>query len=86
MTDFEKRIPDDDTIVEDWPEPEDYEDEDDWDDYADADGPKDYEVKFKLLGATDAEVNTVSRYLFDAIIKELSISPDKLKLLELGED
>jgi hypothetical protein len=84
----------DDHIVEDWPEPEDpeysededYEDEDDWDDYADDEGPQDYEVKFKLLGATEEEVRTISRYLFDAIAKELEIPYTKLEDLEIEED
>jgi hypothetical protein len=78
----------DDHIVEDWPEPEDedYEDEDDWDDYVDDEGPQDYEVKFKLLGATEEEVRTISRYLFDAIAKELEIPYTKLEDLEIEED
>lgn len=81
----------DDHIVEDWPEPgdpedEDYEDEDDWDDYVDDEGPQDYEVKFKLLGATEEEVRTISRYLFDAISKELEIPYTKLEDLEIEED
>lgn len=78
----------DDHIVEDWPEPEDedYEDEDDWDDYADDEGPQDYEVKFKLLGATEEEVRTISRYLFEAIAKELEIPYSKLDDLEIEED
>lgn len=80
----------DDHIVEDWPDPEDededYEDEDDWDDYADDEGPQDYEVKFKLLGATEEEVRTISRYLFDAIAKELEIPYTKLDDLEIEED
>jgi hypothetical protein len=75
-------------IVEDWPDPEDedYEDEDDWNDYADDEGPQDYEVKFKLLGATEEEVRTISRYLFDAIAKELEIPYTKLEDLEIEED
>ena len=78
----------DDHIVEDWPDPEDedYEDEDDWDDYADDEGPQDYEVKFKLLGATEEEVRTISRYLFDAITKELEIPYTKLEDLKIEED
>lgn len=79
----------DDHIVEDWPDPEDedYEDEDDWDDYVDEpEGPQDYEVKFKLLGATEEEVRTISRYLFDAIAKELEIPYTKLEDLEIEED
>ena len=79
----------DDHIVEDWPDPEDEdyedEDEDDWDDYADDEGPQDYEVKFKLLGATEEEVRTISRYLFDAITKELEIPYTKLEDLEIEE-
>jgi hypothetical protein len=78
----------DDHIVEDWPDPEDedYEDEDDWDDYADDEGPKDYEVKFKLRGATEEEVRTISRYLLEAIAKELEIPYTKLEDLEIEED
>ena len=78
----------DDHIVEDWPDPEDedYEDEDDWDDYVDDEGPQDYEVKFKLLGATEEEVRTISRYLFEAIAKELEIPYSKLDDLEIEED
>lgn len=78
----------DDHIVEDWPDPEDedYEDEDDWDDYVDDEGPQDYEVKFKLLGATEEEVRTISRYLFEAITKELEIPYSKLDDLEIEED
>ena len=78
-----------DHIVEDWPEPvedKDYEDEDDWDDYVDDEGPQDYEVKFKLLGATEEEVRTISRYLFEAIAKELEIPYSKLDDLEIEED
>ena len=78
----------DDHIVEDWPDPEDedYEDEDDWDDYVDDEGPLDYEVKFKLRGATEEEVRTISRYLFEAITKELEIPYEKLDDLEIEED
>ena len=91
MADFEKRIPEDDPIVEEWPDPddtyEDEEDEDDWDDYVDEpEGPQDYEVKFKLIGATEEEVRTISRYLFDAITKELEIPYAKLEDLEIEED
>lgn len=76
----------DDHIVEDWPDPEDedYEDEDDWDD--DTDEPQDYEIKFKLIGATEEEIRTISRYLFDAIAKELEIPYEKLEGLEIEED
>lgn len=81
----------DDHIVDEWPNPEedymgDYDDEDDWDDYVDDEGPQDYEVKFKLLGATEEEVRTISRYLFDAIAKELEIPYTKLEDLEIEED
>jgi hypothetical protein len=79
----------DDHIVEDWPEPvdEDYEDEDDWDDYVDADeGPKDYEVRFKLVAASEEEVNEINRYLFELINKELEIPYSKLEDLEIEED
>lgn len=89
MTDFEKRIPDEETIVEDWPEPDEYEDEDedDWDDYAEDDeGPMDYEIKFKLIGATEAEINWISRYMFEALSKELEIDLSKFDDLEIEED
>jgi hypothetical protein len=92
MTDFENRIPEDEAMVDEWPNPEedymgDYDDEDDWDDYADEpEGPMDYEVKFKLKGATEEEVRTISRYLFDAIVKELEIHYSKLEDLEIEED
>ena len=91
MDDFEKRIPDE-TMIDDWPNPEEdyggaYDREDDWDVYEDVgDGTKDYEVTFKLVGATDEEVNAISHYLFDAIVKELDIHPDKLERLEIEED
>ncbi len=81
----------DDHIVDEWPNPEedyggDYDNEDDWDDYVDDEGSQDYEVKFKLLGATEEEVRTISRYLFDAISKELEIPYTKLEDLEIEED
>ena len=42
--DFERRIPDE-PMIEEWPDPEEYEDaEDVWDDYED-EGPMGYEVK-----------------------------------------
>ncbi len=89
MTDFEKRIPDEETNVEDWPDPDDYsaDEDDDWDDYEEEpEGPRNYEVKFKLIGATEEEVRTISRYLFDAIAKELEIPYSKLEDLEIEED
>ena len=91
MTDFENRIPEDEAMVDEWPNPEedymgDYDDEDDWDDYVDDEGPQDYEVKFKLKGATEEEVRTISRYLFEAIEKELEIPYTKLEDLEIEED
>lgn len=88
MTDFEKRIPDE-PMVEDWPEPDEYEDEDedDRDDYAEDDeGPMDYEIKFKLIGATEAEINWISRYMFEALSKEFEIDLSKFDDLEIEED
>jgi hypothetical protein len=87
MNDFEKRIPEDETIVEDWPEPDDYDDEDEWDDYEEEpEGPQDYEIRFKAKGLTAEEVSWISRYLFDAIEKELEIPYSKLEDLEIEED
>ena len=87
MTDFEKRH-EDATIIEEWPNPEsDYEDEDDWDyEVDDSNEPKNYEVKFKVTGATVDEINWISRYLFAIISKELSIPHEKLDDLEIEED
>ena len=91
MGDFEKRIPDE-TMIDEWPNPEEdyggaYDSEDDWDDFDDQDENvlNDYDVTFRLVGATTEEVNAISRYLFDAIIKELDIHPDKLERLEIEE-
>lgn len=89
MADFEKRIPDENPLVDEWPNPEedyggDYDREDDWDDYPE--GLQDYEVTFKLKDATEEEVRTLSRYLFDAITKELEIPYTKLEDLEIEED
>lgn len=92
MADFEKRIPDENPLVDEWPNPEedyggDYDRADDWDDYIDEpEGPQDYEVTFKLKDATEEEVRTISRYLFDAIAKELEIPYTKLEDLEIEED
>lgn len=87
MTDFEKCIPEDETMVEDWPDPDDNEDDDDWDyEVDDSNEPKDYEVRFKVNGATTEEINWLSRYLFATISKELSIPHEKLDDLEIEED
>jgi len=81
----EKRIPEDEPMVEDWPEPADYEDE--WDDYEEEPvDSQDYEISFKAKGLTAAEVSWLSRYLFDAIEKELEIPHSKLEALEIEED
>lgn len=92
MTDFENRIPEDEAMIEEWPNPEedymgDYDNEDDWDDYTDEpEGPMDYAVRFKLVGATEEEVSDISRYLFRIIEKELKIHYSKLVDLEIEED
>ena len=87
MTDFEKRIPEDETIVEDWPDPDDYDnEEDDLDYYLEDDSPTDFEVRFKLTGATADEIDWISRYLFDVVSKHLSIPIEKFDGLEIEED
>ena len=88
MTDFEKRVPDEETMVEEWPDPaDDYEDEEDWEDYEEEpEGPMDYEVRFKLKGATEDEINWISRYMFEALSKELEIPFEKFEDLEIEED
>jgi len=87
MSDFEKRIPEDETMVEEWPEPDDYDDKDEWDDYEEEpEELQDYEIRFKAKGLTAEEVKWISRYLFDAIEKELEISCSKLEDLEIEED
>lgn len=83
--DFERRIPDE-PMIEEWPDPEEYEDaEDVWDDYED-EGPMDYEVKFKLRHASVEQLNSISRYLFEVISKEFAIDYDQLEELEIEED
>jgi len=82
MTDFEKRIPEDETMIEEWPEP-DYEE----DDYEEEEEELlDYEIRFKAKGLTAEEARTLSRYLFDAIEKELEIPYSKLEDFEIEED
>lgn len=77
-------------IVEGWPDPDDYDkyevDEDDWDNDVDDEGPMDYEVQFKVKGATREEVRVISRYLFEAISKELDIPYYKLEDIKIEED
>lgn len=90
MTDFEKRTKDEAAMIEEWPDPKNNyevdEDEDDWDDYVDVPESQDFEVKFKLRGATEEEVSCIARYLFEAITNELEIPYDKLDDLEIEED
>ena len=74
-----------------WPDTEenfegDY-DEDDRDSYTDGiRNTQDYEIKFKAKGLSDEEVTWISRYLFEAIAKELKIPYEKLDDLEIEED
>lgn len=90
MADFERRIPEE--LVDDWPNPEEdyggaYDADDDWDDFEEeTEEPQDYEIRFKAKGLTSQEVAWISRYLFDAISKELEIPYDKLEDLEIEED
>ena len=86
MSDFEKRIPDD-PMIEEWPEPdEDYDTDDDFDDFEDDLIAHDYEVKFMVRNATPEQLDSISRYLFDLISKELGIPYDNLEELEIEED
>ncbi len=88
-----KRYTDNKAMVEGWPDPEpedDFdtfeEDEDDWYNDVDAAEPLDYEIRFKLKGATKKEISWINRYLFDALSKELDIPYDKFEDLEIEED
>lgn len=85
MNDFEQRIPDDEAMVEDWPDPTDY-DDDETDFDAEPEYPRDYEIRFKAERLTQTEVDWINRYLFDVISKELEISYSKLSGLEIEED
>lgn len=82
MPEFEKNLTAEETMIEDWPDPED----DEEDDIPEIEGPKDYEISFKAKGLTAQEVTVLSRYLFDAIDKELEISSLKLEGLLIDED
>jgi hypothetical protein len=92
MSDFEQRIPEDDHMIEDWPDPDDgfvADHEEDWDDYyndEDDDTLPNYNVSFRLSGATPEQVDAINRYLFDAISKELGIQHEQLEYLEIEED
>lgn len=75
-------------MVDNWPNPEedyqgDYDREDDWEE---TEEPLDYEIKFKAKGLTREELNSISRYLFEAIAKELEVPYEKLEELEIEED
>lgn len=86
MTDFEKRTKDEAAMIEEWPEPDDYVDdeEDDWDD--DAPVARDYVVKFMVRGASAEQLDSINRYLFEAIAQELGIPYNNLEELEIEED
>ena len=59
----------------------------DWEFYEEEpEEPQDYEIRFKAKGLTAEEVSWISRYLFDAIEKELEIPYSKLEDLEIEED
>ena len=71
--------------------------DEDWDDYADgyeededdiSDEPElnDYEIKFCAKGLTADEIGSISKYLFEAIEKELGIDYSKLCEMEIEED
>lgn len=82
MSEFEKNLTEEETMIEDWPDPEDEEEAD----IPKIEGPKDYEISFKAKGLTAREVDTLSRYLFEAIDKELEISYSKFERLLIDED
>lgn len=87
MSDFEKHIPDDAAMIEEWPDPdEDYDTDDDFDDYDDVPIAHDYEVKFMFRDATPEQLDSISRYLFDLLSKELGINYGNLEELEITED
>ena len=91
MPDFEQRIPEDDHMIEDWPDPDDgliADHEEDWDDYYDDEEESlpNYNVSFRLRGATPEQVDSINRYLFEAIAKELGITFEQLEYLEIEED
>jgi hypothetical protein len=84
MSDFEKRIPDEAAMIDEWPDPnDDYELEDE--DFEDEE-PVDYVVKFTIRAATGDEVSDISKYLFELLAKELDIPYDKFEDLEIEED
>lgn len=86
MPEFEKNLTAEETMIEDWPDPEDDEEDDEEDDIPEIEGPKNYEISFKAKGLTAQEVTVLNRYLFDAIDKELEISSLKLEGLLINED
>lgn len=94
MTDFEKRIPDVDPMIEEWPNPDDdsryYATSDeyiDYDDYEDdAEEPKDYLISFKLTGLSEEEIGWLSRHFFDVAANALAIHRDKFEDLDIQED
>lgn len=60
-----------------------YEDEDDLDAEPEL---NDYEIKFCAKGLTADEIGSISKYLFEAIEKELGIDYSKLCEMEIEED
>ena len=92
MPDFEQRIPEDDHMIEDWPDPDEgliADHEEDWDDFYDEEEEEslpNYIVSFRLRSATPEQVDSINRYLFEAITKELGIPFEQLDCLEIEED
>lgn len=84
MTDFEKRIPEDGAMIEEWPDPFESDEEEDYEE--EPEGPKDYEVRFKVRGLSDKEVDWLSRFLFEMASSVLDIPYEKFDELEIEED
>lgn len=83
MSDFEKRNTT--PMIEEWPEPDTIQDDDEWD-TEEPPTAYSYEVKFRVSCATQEQIDSISRYLFDAIAKELAIPYEQLEDLEIEED
>lgn len=73
-------------VNEDWDDYSDGYEEDEDDDISDEPEFNDYEIKFKAKGLTDDEIGSISKYLFEAIEKELGIDYSKLCEMEIEED
>ena len=84
MTDFEKGIPEDDTMIEEWPEPYESDDEDDYDE--EPEGPKDYIISFTMKGISKDDIGWISRHFFEVMASAMNIPQDKFDELNIEED